>query len=511
MNASQINLPPVIRLGEEDNIVVARCPIAVGTNIGEKEIVSRSDIPLGHKIAVCSIKKRQPVIKSNTVIGYAAEDILPGEHVHVHNVCFDEVKKNYAFCEQYRLVQMVPVGLRRTFEGYVRENGRVGTRNFIAVPVVSNCAAGTARKIAAHFTPEVMRAYPYVDGVVPLITSLGCGMDGGGISMEYLRRAIAGHIRNANFYGSVVCALGCERNQIDEFFAAEQLQPGERLQKLIIQDYGSAGAVRKGIAMVTEMLIRANQCRRETVSVEHLTVALQCGGSDSFSSFSANPALGLAMDRLTAHGGTAVLSETTEIFGAEQTLTCRARTPEVAEKLLKAINWWLDYCRGYAVQINGGVTPGNNEGGLTNILEKALGSVKKGGSGPLNEVYSYAEQIKEHGLVIMDAPSYDPVSATAQFAGGCNLCVFTTGRGTCYGPQYFPTIKVASNTPLYQRMEDDMDCNAGAVIDGERTLEEMGEELFERLISVASGEKTKSEWLGMGGDEFIPWSIGITS
>ena len=502
---------PVIRLDAHDNVVVARVPIAKGTVLYPENIVVQSDIPLGHKVATCAIAKDEPVRKYNTIIGYATRDVVPGTHMHNDTIRFDRVEHPTDFCEDYHPVELLAPEHRRTFRGYVRPDGRVGTRNYIAIPVVSNCAATVARRIAAHFTPEVLSAYPNVDGVVPLITTLGCGMEKGtALAMTYLRRVIAGHIRNPNMAGALVCALGCENNNIDAFFEAEGFVEGPMLHKLTIQDMGAPEAVRRGIAIVEQMLPLANACTRSEVSVEHLNIGLQCGGSDAFSCASANPALGKAMDILVRNGGTACLSETTELFSAEGVLIRRANSRETGERLLAALQWWLDYCKDKDMQINGKVTPGNNAGGLTNILEKAMGSVKKGGSTPLNAVYGYAEQITEHGLVIMDAPSYDPVSATAQFAGGCNLCIFTTGRGSCYGSRYFPTIKVASNSQLFDRMPEDMDINAGTIIDGERTLEQVGEEIFERMIAVASGEKTASERFGMGDEEYIPWAIGAT-
>lgn len=505
---------PVIRLDSRDNIVVARVPIPAGTEIPQEGVVTQSDIPLGHKIATCAIKKDEPVRKYDTVIGYATRDVLPGTHMHNETIRFDDSARQngrFDYCADYEPVELLPPEKRRTFLGYVREDGAVGTRNYIAVPVVSNCAATVARKIAAYFTPEVLKAYPNVDGVVPLITTLGCGMEKGtALAMTYLRRVIAGHIRNPNIAGAVVCAVGCENNNIDEFFEKEHLKEGAMLRKLVVQETGAARAVELGVQMVLEMLPEANKCVRQEVSAEHLCIGLQCGGSDSFSSASANPSLGKAMDILVKNGGTACLSETTELFSTEAVLVRRAKSKEVGEKLLQCMQWWLDYCKGKDMQINGKVTPGNNAGGLTNILEKALGSVKKGGSTALNAVYGYAEKIQEHGFVIMDAPSYDPVSATAQFAGGCNLCVFTTGRGSCYGSRYFPTIKIASNTQLFNRMPGDMDVNAGEVIDGGKTLEQMGEEILEMILRVASGEQTCSERFGMGDDEYVPWAIGAT-
>lgn len=502
---------PVIRLDEKDNIVVARVPVMKGTEIKAEGITAQSDIPLGHKIAACPIKKGDPVFKYNTIIGYASRDVVPGTHMHNDTIEFGKVSREYDFCADYRPVELIPKEKRMTFQGFVRENGEVGTRNYIAVAVASNCSATVVRKITAYFTPEVMKRYPNVDGVVPLITTLGCGMEKGDtVPMNYLRRVIAGHIENPNFAGALVCALGCENNNIDEFFKKESWTENRMLRKLTIQDHGAAKSVELGIQMIEEMLPAANRCHRETVSAGHLKIGLQCGGSDSFSGTSANPALGKAMDILVANGGTACLSETTELFSTEEIFVRRAKTEEVGRKLLKRLEWWLEYCKGKNSQINGKVTPGNNAGGLTNILEKALGSAKKGGSTPLNEVYGYAEKITEKGLVIMDAPSYDPASATAQFAGGCNLCIFTTGCGSCYGSQYFPTIKVSSNTQLFKRMPDDMDINAGAVIDGDKTLDDAAHEIICKMLRVASGEKTKSEAFGMGGEEFVPWGIGIT-
>ena len=505
---------PVIRLDARDNIVVARVPVPAGTEIPQEGISALTDIPLGHKIATKSIRRGEPVYKYGAFIGRASRDVPPGTHMHNDTILFDGgAGRNgqISFSSDYLETALLPPERRRTFHGYVRADGRVGTRNFVAIPVVSNCAAAVARKIASHFTPEVLAEYPNVDGVAPLITTLGCGMEKGtALAMTYLRRVIAGHIRNPNMAGALVCALGCENNSIDGFFEAENLQEGPMLRKLVIQETGSARAVELGIEMVKEMLAEANRFERQEVSAEHLCIGLQCGGSDSFSCVSANPSLGRAMDCLIENGGTACLSETTELFSTEAFLASRARTPEVGKKLLRCMQWWLDYCEGRDMQINGRVTPGNNAGGLTNILEKALGSVKKGGSTGLNAVYDYAEEIREHGLVIMDAPSYDPVSATAQFAGGCNLCVFTTGRGSCYGSRYFPTIKIASNTQLFQRMPGDMDINAGTVIDGERTISQVGGEILEEILRVASGGKTCSERFGVGDDEYIPWPIGAT-
>ncbi len=503
---------PVILLDPADNVVVARMPLAAGTTLGNGEITVKTDIPPGHKVAARFIKEGDPVLKCNTVIGYASRDVEPGTHMHNETIRFSAAEKSYSFCQDYRPIELVPENLRRTFMGYLRPDGQAGTRNCIAVIVCSNCAATVARKIASHFTPEILEAYPNVDAVVPLITSSGCGLEKTGDPMRFLRRVLDGHIKNPNMAGAVVCALGCESNNIDAFFQEAGLAPGPMLKRLVIQEEGGARrTVSRGIELVEAMLPIADKNQRQPLPVSLLKVGLECGGSDSFSGVTANPALGRAMDLLARQGGSVVLTEPTELVGAEEALTSRAKSPEVARKFIDVMNWWLEYCKGRDAQIYGKVTPGNNAGGITNILEKALGSARKGGSSPLNDVVGYAEPVTEPGLTIMNSPSYDPVSAAAMFAGGCNLCAFTTGCGSCYGSRHFPTLKIASNTALYQRQGDDIDLNAGAVLDGDKTLEQMGEEIFEALIATASGQPTRSELFGMGGDEFIVWWLGITA
>ncbi|MEG1456000.1 MAG: UxaA family hydrolase, partial [Comamonas sp.] len=343
---------------------------------------------------------------------------------------------------------------------------------------------------------ELLAQYPQVDGVVPYIHDQGSGMERSGEPMTLLRRTIGGYVRHPNTAGALVIALGDEDNALDAFLADQGLQPGPLLQTLVIQQAGGTKkSIAEGIALVEQMLPRANQVQREPVSAEHIMVGMQCGGSDGFSGLSANPALGAAMEILIRHGGTAILSETSEIYGVEHTLTARAATPEIGCKLVARIDWWLEYNKGRDTQINGQVSPGNNAGGLANVLEKSLGGAKKGGNAPLMAVYEYAELVTQHGLVFMDTPGYDPVSATGQIAGGANLVCFTTGRGSCFGSVPAPTIKLASNTPMYARMVNDMDINCGTVIDGEATIEQMGQQIFLQLLDHASGLKTKSEAL----------------
>lgn len=503
-------LSPVIRLEKEDNVVVARHEIPAGTQIPEEGITTLQPVPAGHKVAARLIRKGEPVLKYNTVIGYAAQDTVPGTWMHSHNIQFDEVNKDYAFSRDYKPVELIPEDQRATFMGIVREDGRVATRNIIAIPVAGNCAATVARKIANYFNEERMKEYPNVDAVVPFITGIGCGMEMTGEPMDLLRRTISGHVANPNTAGALVCALGCERNNIDKMFEAEGMKEGKMLRRLVMQEVGGTRkAIELGIQMVKEMLQEANQVKRVPVSAEHLVLALQCGGSDGFSGLSANPALGKAADKLVKNGGTVILAEISELFGVEHTLTCRAKTPEVGQKLVDRLNWWLKYNEGRDCQINGKVSPGNNAGGLANVLEKSLGGAKKGGSTPVNAVYKYAERVTEKGLVIMDTPGYDPMSVTGEFAGGATICAFTTGRGSCFGSAHCPTVKLASNSEMYERMIEDMDINCGQIIDGEKTIEEMGDIIFEKLLAVASGEKSKSEELGVGADEYVPWPIGV--
>jgi len=502
----------VIRLDAADNVVVARTPLEAGTALPNEAVTTRSAIEAGHKIASRLIRAGEPIRKYDTVIGYASENIEPGSWVHSHNLRFDDVQKDYAFGEAYRPTQLLAPAERARFMGIVRPDGRVATRNVIGIFITVNCSATVARKIAAHFHEERMAQWPRVDRVVAFVHDQGCGMEMTGEPMDLLRRTLAGYIRHPNIAGALVVSLGCERNNLLRFFEAQGLETGKTLRTLTMQDVGGTqSAVDLGIAHVREMLDLANSVERQSCSAEHLMVGLQCGGSDGFSGLSANPALGKAVDILVRHGGTAILSETPEIFGVEHTLTARARTPEIGRKLVERIDWWLKYNEGRDTQINGRVSPGNHAGGLANIIEKSLGGAKKAGSSAMMEVYRYAEPVSEHGFVFMDTPGYDPVSATGQIAGGANLIAFTTGRGSCFGSYPSPTIKLATNTPMYRRMTGDMDINCGEVIDGAATLEQMGEQIFRLMLSIASGERSKSESLGVGDNEFVPWQIGVLS
>jgi altronate hydrolase len=502
-------LPLAIRLSPVDNVVVARADLLPNTPLAEERITCRGHVPAGHKLATAPIAKGAPVRKYGQIIGFATADIAPGEHVHTHNLAMGNFARDYAFCADATPTAMVPEAERATFQGIVRADGRVATRNYLGILTSVNCSATAAKLIADQFRGTALADFPNVDGVVALGHGTGCGMASEGEAMDVLRRTIAGYARHANFAGVLILGLGCEANQIGGLMAAEGLEAGPFLHTMTIQETGgTAKTVREGVARLKEMLPEANQVRRQTVPASHLTLALQCGGSDGYSGITANPALGAAVDLLVRHGGTAVLSETPEIYGAEHLLTRRAVNRAIGEKLVQRIRWWEDYTQRTGGEMNNNPSPGNKAGGLTTILEKSLGAVAKGGATNLVEVYRYAEEIAAKGFVFMDTPGYDPVSATGQVAGGANLICFTTGRGSVFGCKPAPSLKLATNTPLYRRMTDDMDIDCGPIAEGKATVQEIGKQIFDLILATASGQQTKSEALGIGEEEFTPWQIG---
>ncbi|WP_395703776.1 UxaA family hydrolase [Aquabacterium sp.] len=503
---------PLIRLHAADNVLVAREPLALGQVLPEFGLRLRAQVPAGHKIAARRIAAGELVKKYDTVIGVATRDIEAGEHVHGHNLALPEGHRDPAFGADVKPVATLPEDQRARFLGLVRADGRVATRNFIGIIASVNCSATAIKQMAAHFTREKLAAYPNVDGVVAFAQTSGCGMSSPSEHFDVLRRTLAGYARHPNLAGVLIVGLGCERNQVADLVDSQGLQPGPLMRTLVMQDTGGTRAtIAAGVAAIEAMLPIANDVRREPVSAAHLKIGLECGGSDGFSGITANPALGAAMDILVRHGGTAILSETPEIHGVEHMLTRRAVSPAVGQKLLDRLAWWERYTRGHNGQFNGVVGPGNQAGGLANIFEKSLGSAMKAGSTPLRAVYEYAEPITESGFVFMDSPGYDPVASTGQIASGANLICFTTGRGSMFGSKPAPTIKLASNTPMFTRLEEDMDINCGLVLDGEVSVQQMGERIFAHILRAASGERTKSELLGLGDHEFVPWHLGITS
>jgi altronate hydrolase len=498
-----------IRLNRADNVVVARVDLLAGTRLDEEDLATCGHVPPGHKVATEHVRAGAPVRKYGQIIGFATADIAPGDHVHTHNLAMGDFARDYAFCADHQATAYVPAADRATFRGIVRKDGRVATRNYLGVLTSVNCSATAARYVADQFKGGALADYPNVDGVVALVHGTGCGMASEGEAMDVLRRTLAGYARHPNFAGVLLLGLGCEANQISALMKAEGLESGDFLHAMTIQESGgTTKTVREAAARLKEMLPEANRVRRETVPASHIRLALQCGGSDGYSGITANPALGACVDLLVRHGGAAVLSETPEIYGAEHLLTRRAASRAVGEKLVERIRWWEAYTARTGNEMNNNPSPGNKAGGLTTILEKSLGAVAKGGTGPLVEVYEYAERMTAQGFAFMDTPGYDPVSATGQVAGGANIICFTTGRGSVFGCKPAPSLKLATNTPLYRRMTDDMDIDCGPIADGLATVEEMGERIFRLVLETASGKKTKSEELGFGDDEFTPWQIG---
>ncbi|BCQ57025.1 UxaA family hydrolase [Burkholderia gladioli] len=498
-----------IKLHDKDDVLIARGAIAAGTILAEfDDLVASAEIPPAHKIACRDVAQGAPVRRYGQIIGFATQAIRAGEHVHVHNLSIGEFNRDYAFGEDLRPVS--PAAAPLDFQGFRRADGRVATRNYIGVVSTVNCSATVTKLVSQHFAaPGALDAYPNVDGIVPITHSFGCCIDHHGEGIQQLRRTIGGYVRHPNFAGVVIIGLGCEANQMGAMFVAEGVEPGPLLVPLVMQEEGGTQkTVDAAIRAVEAMLPLANQARREPLPVSHLSVALQCGGSDGYSGITANPALGAAVDLLVSHGGTAILTETPEIYGAEHLLTRRAVSREVGEKIVERIHWWESYAEREKGSIDNNPTPGNKAGGLTTILEKSLGAVAKSGSSPLMGVYRYAEPIDTNGLVFMDAPGYDPMGATGQIASGANLVVFTTGRGSCFGAKPAPSIKVATNSAMYRRMVDDMDINCGEIMEGGASVEQKGEEIFRMIIEVASGGKSKSEALGVGNEEFVPWMIG---
>ncbi|MEQ8250419.1 MAG: altronate dehydratase family protein [Oceanibaculum nanhaiense] len=498
-----------IRLHPSDNVVVARLALMPGAALPAEGIAAATSIPAGHKVATAPIRAGEPIRKYDQIIGFATEDIAAGDHVHVHNVEMRDFERDYAFSSAVKPTGYVPEADRATFLGFLRPGGMAGTRNYIGILTSVNCSATVAKYIAAAITPEILAQYPNVDGVVALVHSTGCGMADSGEGYANLQRTLWGHARHPNFAGILMVGLGCEVNQIDFLLEAYGLERGPRFQTMTIQDIGGTRkTVDRGVEIVKSMLPAANEARRTALPASHLTLALQCGGSDAYSGITANPALGAAADLLVRHGGTAILSETPEIYGAEHLLTRRAIDRKTGEKLIERIRWWEEYTQRNGGEMNNNPSPGNKAGGLTTILEKSLGAAAKGGTSNLTGVFKYAEPINTKGFVFMDSPGYDPCSVTGQVASGANIVCFTTGRGSVFGNKPSPSLKLATNSAMYRKLEEDMDVNCGDVLDASVSIQEMGQRIFELILRVASGEKSKSEAQGFGDAEFIPWQVG---
>ena len=512
---SSYAITDVVQLHPQDNVCVA------ARNLQAAEVVSidghalsvSEDVRLGHKMALTEIACGEAVRKYGQVIGFMTQDVVSGGHVHSHNLGLGDFEREYASATE---IPPNPDPLTdRTFQGYRRSDGKSGTRNYLAVISTVNCSASVSKYVAERFDSGMLSKFPNVDGVVAFKHNTGCGMQFGGLNHQYLNRVMGGIARHSNIGAYLLIGLGCEQGAMGYFLDDQRLvqiegTPPSRQGPPVFSMQDMGGTVRTveaGIQKVAELLPQTNDVRREPIPASEIILATECGGSDGNSGITANAALGFASDLIVASGGTTILSETSEIYGAEHLLTRRARTTQVADKLLERIEWWKWYAKTLGAELDNNPSVGNKEGGLTTIAEKSLGAVAKAGSSALEDVYQYAEPVSAKGFVVMDTPGFDPPSVTGMVAGGANVCVFTTGRGSCFGCKPTPCIKVASNTPMFERMRDDMDIDAGTVLAG-RSVEEVGGEIFEEILNVASGQLTKSEQHGIGGEEFVPWVVG---
>ncbi|WP_394182918.1 UxaA family hydrolase [Marinomonas posidonica] len=495
-----------IRLHTNDNVVIALSDLAQGSQLNEFDVTLLSYVPRGHKVAVKNIAQGDNVIRYGQIIGQATQAIALGEHVHVQNMGMGEHLQDYAFSQSSH--SLSPILTPRTFNGYHRQNGKVGTRNYLGILTSVNCAGSVARFIEeAASKTNFLNNYPNIDGIVPIVHSTGCGMSGQGEGYQTLHRTLTGYANNPNFGGILLVGLGCEVLQVSSLVNGQE--PSAVFRYMIIQsEGGTRKTIEKGLQELHFLAQAANNATREPAPVSEIMVGMQCGGSDGYSGITANPALGYASDLLVRHGGTTILSETSEVYGAEHLLTRRAVSKDVGQKLIERILWWEDYCARNGGEMDNNPSPGNKNGGLTTILEKSLGAVAKSGSAPLTDVYLFGESIDKKGFVFMDSPGFDPCSVTGQVASGANMIIFTTGRGSVSGYKPTPCIKLATNTEMYRRLQEDMDLNCGDIVTSGVSIEEKGQELFELIIRIASGEETKSEALGFGGAEFVPWQIG---
>ena len=499
-----------LRLSPADNIAVCINDVETGQVVTEG-ISAIEPIPTGHKVALKSIEVGEPVLKYGVVIGQATTTIREGGHVHRHNlglIDMDDRRGAASFYPDGRQSTLRQQAEFDSFLGIPRPNGAFGTRNYFGVLPTVNCSATVSKAIAEKTTASIQMP-PHIDGVVALTHTQGCGMATSGEGMTVLRRTLAGYLRHPNFAGLLVVGLGCEHNQVERLLEYANIEQGPNLRALIMQDEGGTRAtIDRGVEALSNMINESPPVERTEAPLTALKIGLQCGASDGFSALTANPALGAAVDLLVANGGTAILSETSEIWGAEHLLYARSASPEISEKLMRKIEWWRRYTKDQDGQMNNNPPPGNQSGGITTIFEKSLGGIMKGGSTTLNEVYDYAETITASGLVFMDSPGYDPCSVTGQVASGANVICFTTGRGSAFGCRPVPSIKLSSTTSLFEKMNDDMDLDCGVMLTSDMSSSKMGREILRKVISVASGENTKSEMLGIGFNEFVPWHIG---
>jgi altronate hydrolase len=510
----------ILTLASGDDVAIALDDLAPGERLAEPghglpPVAVLARVPRGHKIALRDVAEGAPVHKYGQVIGMAAVPIRAGEHVHTHNLAFAPDMQGSTASSGKAAASTAAAGNGtlpaaevpgRTFDGFVRADGRVGTRNYIGIVTSVNCSA-TVAKLIAREAERRLNSFPHIDGVVALAHGAGCGMTAAGEGPDLLRRTLRGYAGHPNFAAVLALGLGCEVNQLADLDLTSGPNPAAALT--IQEAGGTTATVRAGLDALAELLPAADAARRTPVPASRLILGLECGGSDGYSGITANPALGAAVDLLVGCGGTAVLGETPEIYGAEHLLIARACAEEVATAIRDRISWWEAYAAQSGGTLDANPSPGNKAGGITTIAEKSLGAVAKGGSTALRAVYRYAEPVTDSGLVFMDTPGYDPVSVTGIVAGGAQVVCFTTGRGSVFGCKPAPSLKLCSNSDTYRRMTEDMDVNCGEIADGTATVAEMGQRIFDLVLATASGRRTASEQLGFGDEEFTPWQLGV--
>jgi galactarate dehydratase len=500
----------VKRLNDHDNVAIAVTALHQGVMPDISDLVISENIPAGHKVAVSDIVEGEDIIKYGQVIGYATKDIPKGSHVHTHNVSMRERSSSLVNFSPFEKTE--GLANERYFEGFARPNGQVGTRNFIGILSTVNCSATVSKAVAEKLNNDSEIKSLGYDGVVAITHGSGCAINTDTEGYEYLDRVMRGYASHANFAFVLVIGLGCETYQVKDMIARHKSDGFSNTSYFNIQD---AGGTRASIERAHQTLLELARSHptvaRTKAPLKHLCVALQCGGSDGYSGITANPALGYAADLIVKHGGSVILAETPEIYGAEHLLLDRSISQDVAQKLLDRIDWWKHYTKINNAELNNNPSPGNKAGGLTTILEKSLGAVAKGGTSSLNDVLLYAEKRSVTGFNFMDSPGYDPISVTGQIASGSNVVCFTTGRGSVSGFKPVPCIKLATNTSMFNRISEDMDINCGTIADGNKSIAEVGEEIFEKILAIASGTESASEELGYGNNEFVPWPIGAVT
>ena len=497
--------PHIIRMNDRDNVAIVANDggLPPGTAL-PGGLVLKDQVPQGHKVALVDLKSGDAVLRYGVRIGRALRDIEAGRWVHERLLEMPEARGLDGLPMASARAPALPPLDGFSFQGFRNADGSVGTRNLLAITTTVQCVAGVVEHAVRRIRSELLPLYPQVDDVVGLEHGYGCGVAIDAPDAVIPIRTLRHISLNPNFGGEVmVVSLGCEKLQPERLLPPGSFAIGEAatqpaLDVVCLQDDAHVGfdsMIDSILRQARVHLERLNARRRETVPASELVVGVQCGGSDAFSGVTANPAVGFMSDLLVRAGATVMFSETTEVRDAVEQLTSRAATPELAQAVVREMAWYDAYLQRGRVDRSANTTPGNKKGGLSNIVEKAMGSIIKSGTAPISGVLAPGEKLApgQRGLVYAATPASDFICGTLQLAAGMNLHVFTTGRGTPYGLAECPVIKVATRSELARRWHDLMDVDAGRIATGEATIEEMGWELFHRLLAVAGGERTWAE------------------